>query len=169
MLLVTGTTIANAQKYYSKTASISFLNKTNVENIEATNKAVTAVIDANSGTLAFSATIKSFTFSKALMQKHFNENYMDSDKFPKAEFKGTIDKSKIKFAVDGTYTGKVTGKLTMHGVTKDITTTGTITVKGGVVSATSSFSITLDDYKIKSDKISKTTTISINTGSLNKI
>jgi polyisoprenoid-binding protein YceI len=160
---------SQAQSYFTKNATISFVNKSTVETIEATNKAVTTVIDAKTGALAFSVQIKSFTFSKALMQQHFNDNYMESGKFPKAEFKGTItNNADVKYTVDGTYTAKVTGKLTMHGVTKDVSTTGKIVVKGGKVSATASFTVTLSDYKIKDDKIGKTTTINIATNDLTK-
>jgi polyisoprenoid-binding protein YceI len=159
---------ATAQStYYSKTAKISFINKASVENIEAANNAATVVIDSKAGTIASSILIKSFTFSKALMQQHFNDNYMESTKFPKSDFKGTIsNNSDVKYTTDGTYTAKVKGKLTMHGETKEVSTNATITVKGGKVSASCSFSITLADYKIKSDQIAKTATISINTGNL---
>jgi flagellar basal body P-ring protein FlgI len=167
--LITLTLIqVNAQKqYYTKTGKISFVNKTDVQTIEANNNAVTAIIDSKAGTVAFSLLIKSFTFSKALMQQHFNDNYMESTKLPKSDFKGTItNNTDIKYTTDGTYTAKVKGKLTLHGVTKDVTTNATITVKAGKISAASSFTITLADYSIKTDQIGKTATISINTGNL---
>ncbi len=161
-------TQAQAQKqYYTKTAKISFNNKTNVQTIDAVNNAVTAVIDSKTGTVAFSLLIKSFTFSKALMQQHFNDNYMESGKYPKADFKGTItNNADIKYTTNGTYTAKVKGKLTMHNITKDVTTNATITVKDGKVSAATNFAVALADYNIKSDQIAKTATISINTGNL---
>ncbi len=161
-------TQAQAQKqYYTKTAKVSLNNKTAVQTIDAVNNAATAVIDSKNGTVAFSLLIKSFTFSKALMQQHFNDNYMESGKFPKSDFKGTItNNADIKYTTNGTYTAKVKGKLTMHNVAKDVITNATITIKDGKVSAVSSFSINLADYSIKSDQIAKTATISINTGSL---
>ncbi len=167
LLLTTITLQVTAQKLYTKNASISFINKTNVQNINALNKAGTIVIDGASGAIAMSLLIKSFTFSKALMQQHFNDNYMESNTYPKSEFKGTItNNAAINYKKDGTYPANIKGQLTMHGITKEVTTTGTITVKGGATSATSTFTITLDDYKIKTDQIGKTATITINTGTL---
>ncbi len=166
-LVTIGIAVQAQKKYYSKTASISFKNKHAVENISATNNASTVVIDSKSGAVGYSVLIKSFTFAKALMQTHFNDNYMESNTYPKSEFKGKIsNNADIKYTTDGTYSAKVAGKLTIHGVTKDVSTTATITVKSGKVSANGSFSITLKDYGIKDDKISSTATISFDTGSL---
>ena len=90
------------------------------------------------------------------MEEHFNENYMESSKYPKATFKGKInDLSKVNFTTDGTYTVEVTGDLTMHGITNKTTTTGTITVSSGVITATSMFKVKLSDYKISIPKIVK--------------
>jgi polyisoprenoid-binding protein YceI len=163
-------TVAVAQKkYYSKTATLSFVNKTNIETISANNKSAAVVIDSKTGAVSFSALIKSFTFEKALMQQHFNDNYMESGKFPKSEFKGKIsNNADVKYTTDGTYSAKVAGKLTMHGVTKDVSTTATIVVKSGKVTSSGSFTVTLKDYGIKDDKIAKTATISFNTGTLSE-
>ncbi len=158
----------NAQaKYFTQTAKVDFLNKGAVEKISATNNAGTLVIDSKAGSVAFSVLIKSFTFSNATMQQHFNDNYMESNKYDKAIFKGTIsNNADVKYTTTGTYTAKVTGKLTMHGQTKDVYTDATITVKSGKVTATTSLVVTLSDYKIKSDGVAKTVTISLNTGNL---
>ncbi len=84
------------------------------------------------------------------MQEHFNENYMESDKFPKSNFKGKIDNlSKIDFKKDGTYPAEVSGDLTIHGVTKHITTKGTIVVKGSTITANSKFMVVPTDYGIR--------------------
>ena len=102
------------------------------------------------------------------MEEHFNENYLESEKFPKATFKGAItDMSRVFFATDGVYTVPVTGDMTLHGVTKKITTTGAITVKGGKVSATSKFLIKIADYNISipsvvKDNIAESVEVSIN-------
>lgn len=162
------TTNSQAQKkYFSKNAKIYFSSKNTIEAIEATNKAGTIVIDSKNGATAFSILIKGFTFAKALMQQHFNENYMESDKFPKAEYKGTIsNNADVNYTKDGTYNANLTGKLTIHGVTKDVTNVAKITVKGGKVSATCDFIINLPDYSIKTDRISKTATINVSTGDL---
>jgi polyisoprenoid-binding protein YceI len=103
------------------------------------------------------------------MQEHFNENYVESDKFPKSEFKGTItNNSEINYTKEGSYPAKVKGKLTIHGVTKDIETTGTIKVDGENLKAESSFDILLSDYNVKipavvKEKISNSIKITIDT------
>ncbi len=141
---------ASAQKLMTRTGKVTFFSSTPVENIEAFNNDVSSVIDTKSGDMAFIVPIKSFKFEKALMQEHFNENYMESDKFPKADFKGKITNlSDVNFTKDGTYDVKSAGKLTIHGVTKDVLIPGTVTVKNGAATATSKFKIKLADYGIK--------------------
>jgi polyisoprenoid-binding protein YceI len=174
-LVLLTTFTASAQKYFTKNATVTFLSKAPTETIEGTNKTTTTVIDAKTGAIAFSVVVKGFVFEKQLMQQHFNDNYMESNKYPKSEFKGTIsNNATVKYTTDGTYNVTVTGKLTMHGVTKSINTTGKITVAGGKVSATSEFNVTLSDYKISipsvvKDKIGKTVKISVNTGNMEKL
>jgi hypothetical protein len=165
-LLVSG--IVNAQdKFYTKNGKISLFSATNMENIDATNKNAVAVLDTKTGDLKFAVLLKGFEFKKALMQEHFNTDYVESDKFPKSEFKGQItNNSEINYTKDGTYTAKVKGQLTIHGETKDVETTGTITVKGGNLQANSVFNILLDDYRITvprivRDNISKTIKITV--------
>ena len=139
-----------------------------MEKIEAKNNKVSSVIDTKSGKVEFAVLIKSFHFEKALMQEHFNENYMESDKFPKSTFAGNITNLKdINFTKDGTYKANVSGKLTIHGVTKDVATAGMIKVKGGVVNVTNTFRVKLADYGIEipsvvKDKIAKDVEIIIN-------
>jgi polyisoprenoid-binding protein YceI len=160
---------AFAQKYMTRTGRITFFSSTPMENIEAFNNEVAAIADAGSGELVFQAPIKSFKFEKALMQEHFNENYMESDKYPKAEFKGRIaDISKVNFSKDGTYNVTAAGKLTMHGVTHDISVPGTITVKGGDATINSKFKVRTADYGIKipalvEGKIAKEIAVTVNT------
>lgn len=147
-------TSALAQKYMTRTGKVSFFSGTPLENIEAFNNETAAVMDAKSGDLVFQVPIKSFKFEKALMQEHFNENYMESDKYPKAEFKGKIaDVSKVNFSKDGTYNVTTAGKLTIHGVTKDVSLPGTITVKGKEVTTTSKFKVKTSDYNISIPKL----------------
>jgi hypothetical protein len=158
----------HAQKLFTKNGNISFFSKTAVENIDATSNQVTSVFVATTGDIQFSVLIKSFHFPKALMEEHFNENYMESEKFPKATFKGKIaDISKVNFTKDGAYPVSVSGDMNMHGVTKKVTTTGTITVKGGVPSATASFDVKLADYGINiptvvKSNIAETVNIKVN-------
>jgi YceI-like domain len=160
---------ASAQtKLFTKTGSISFFSKTNVENISARNNKVLAVWELASGKIEFSVLMKGFEFEKALMQEHFNEDYVESDKYPKATLKAVVENSSnILLTIDKTYSVKVNGTLTMHGVTKPISTTATIKVKDAVVSATAVLSVLLSDYNIKipavvADNINKKIDISIN-------
>ena len=167
-LLIAGITHAQG-RYFTKTGRIEFSSKAPLEDIDAVNKSVTAVLDAKSGALQFSVLMKGFEFDKALMQEHFNENYIESDKYPKADFKGTIsNNSDIDYSKPGTYTANVNGKLTIRGVTKDVQTTGTIKVDGENLATTSAFNILLSDYNIKipavvKDKINNNVRISVNT------
>ena len=155
--LLMGTLAGNAQdKFYTKTGKIIFSSKAPLENIEAHNKSVTCVLDTKSGNLQFAVLMKGFEFEKALMQEHFNENYVESHKFPKAEFKGQISNNgDINYTKDGTYNAKVKGKLTIHGETKDVETDGVIVVKSGKVEADAAFPIELSDYKIEIPKVVK--------------
>lgn len=154
-------------KYFTKSGKIIFSSKASLENIEAHNKSVTCVLDTKTGNLQFAVLMKGFEFEKALMQEHFNENYVESHKFPKAEFKGQVtNNSEINYSKDGTYPAKVKGKLTIHGETRDVETVGTVTVKSGKVEADADFIIALDDYKVEipnmvKDNISKTVKITV--------
>ena len=118
---------------------------------KAENKTVVAALDTKAGTIQFEAAIKSFAFSNPRIQEHFNNSsWMDSDKFPKSTFTGTITNlAKINFGKTGTYTADVDGALTIHGIEQKITTTATIIVKdGGAINTTSEFSVKLADYKV---------------------
>jgi polyisoprenoid-binding protein YceI len=137
-------------KFFTKSGKASFYSSTSIEDIEATNKSVTSVLDASTGKIEFSMLIKSFEFEKALMEEHFNENYMESEKYPKATFKGDISNMKdIDLKKDGTYDAKVKGKLTIHNVTKEVEETAKFTVKDGKISAKCDFKIKLKDYGIE--------------------
>jgi polyisoprenoid-binding protein YceI len=167
MVCVFVTSVSFAQKFYTKTGKISFHSKAPLEEIEGKNKTVTAVLDSKSGAMQFAVQMKGFEFEKQLMQQHFNENYVESDKYPKAEFKGTIaNNSDINYSKDGTYTAKVKGKLTIHGVTKDVESTGTIKINGGKIDANSTFNVLISDYNIKipsvvKDKVSNTIKVTV--------
>jgi hypothetical protein len=145
---------ADAQNFITKNGKISFFSKTDVEDISAVNNQVVSVLTPKTASIAFSVLINGFLFKKALMQEHFNENYMESAKYPKASFKGTItDITKVDFTKDGSYNVTVTGDLTMHNVTNKITVPAVILVKGKTISANTSFKVKLDDYKIAVPKL----------------
>jgi len=120
-----------------------------MEDIKADNNQVLCVLNTQTGDLQFSLLNKGFHFPKALMEEHFNENYIESNKYPKSTFKGTVaDITKVDFTKDGTYPVSVKGDLMMHGITKNITAAGNITVKGGKVTAAAKFMVKLADYNI---------------------
>ncbi len=144
------TITASAQTYITRNGRVTFFSKAPVENIEANNNEVISFLDIKKGEVAFVALIKSFKFKKALMEEHFNENYMESNTFPKANFKGVItDLSKVNFSADGTYPVTVKGSLTIHGVTKNIEAPATVSVSQQKISAVSKFNIKVKDYNIK--------------------
>lgn len=154
-------------KYFTKTGKIEFSSKASMEDIDAKNKTVAAILDTKTGALQFSALMKGFEFPKALMQEHFNENYVESDKYPKAEFKGSVtNNANINYTKDGTYTAQVSGQLTIHGVTKNIKTTGSFKVDSGKIDANAVFNVLASDYKIKipsivKDKVSNTIKVTV--------
>jgi polyisoprenoid-binding protein YceI len=158
---------ATAQVLFTKNGSISFnaTSKNSPEKIEATNKAVACKVNTTAGDVEFVVLIKSFVFKNQLMQQHFNENYVESDKYPKCNFKGKITNlSSVNFTKDGSYAVTVDGTLSLHGVDKKVSTKGTITVKGGKVSMSSTFNIKLPEYKINipnevKDKVAQDATI----------
>lgn len=148
--LIVFCTGVQAQKYFTRVGEISFFSSTSIENIEAHNKTVTAVFDVSSGAIQFSVTMKSFHFEKALMEEHFNENYVESDEFPKSTFKGHIvEVSKIDLKKEGNYLSEIKGKLTIHGVTKEINTQAQFTVKGEQVIGEAKINVNPEDYGIE--------------------
>jgi YceI-like domain len=160
--------VSAQDKYFTKNGKILFkCTKSPLEKIEAANKGTTCVLDSKTGNMQFAVLMKGFEFERALMQEHFNENYVESHKFPKAEFKGQVaNNNEINYTKDGTYPAKVKGQLTLHGVTKQVETTGNVTVKNGKIVAVADFIIQLSDYNISipslvSDKVSNTVNINV--------
>jgi hypothetical protein len=137
----------NSQNYMTKTGFIGFYSKTPLENIQGENNQVYAVLDPASHHMAFAVLLKGFIFPKELMQVHFNENYVESDKFPKATFSGTCT-GDMDLSKDGIYQVVVKGDLTLHGVTKPVETTGQIVVKNGKVTGSSAFKLKPEDFQI---------------------
>jgi hypothetical protein len=164
------TNAAMAQdKQFTKTGKINFdaTAPKSPENIDAVNKAVICVVDTKSGAIQFAVMMKGFEFDRALMQEHFNENYVESSRFPKSEFKGAItNNAAVVYTKDGIYPVKVKGKLTMHGETKDAEADGKVTVKAGKINVAADFNVALEDFKIAipglvADKVSKTAKIKV--------
>jgi len=139
-----------SQKYLTKNGKISFFSDAPMEKIEALNSQVNAALNISNGELVFKVLMKSFIFEKALMQEHFNENYVESDKYPNSTFKGKIQNiNNIDFSKNGKHNVIVEGDLTIHGVTQKVKHPGTIEIKEGKIIAISKFMIALKDYNIK--------------------
>ncbi len=140
---------SQAQKLISKDGHIWFYSHTPMEDIEAHNHQVVAVLDPTNGGLIFTLLVKSFDFKREMMQEHFNENYMESDTYPKAGFKASIlSFDQIDLEKDGKHEVTVSGELTIHGITKPVSENGMIEIVGNVISVKSDFTIKPSDYDI---------------------
>jgi len=141
------------QRYYmTNDGEISFFSKTPLEDISAVSKKGSVAINTATNEILVKIKMTTFKFQNGLMQEHFNENYMESEKFPDGVFTGKIQET-IDFKKDGVTNVTAKGVLTMHGVAKERTLTGTIEIKRGVVVLKSEFSIPLDDHKIERPSI----------------
>ena len=157
---------AYSQLYSTRSGFIGFYSKTSLEDIQGENNQVYAIIDAGKKNLAFAALLKGFIFPKELMQEHFNENYVESDKYPKASFSGayTGDVAPDK---DGVYQVIVKGNLTLHNVTRPVETPATLEVKSGHLVGHAEFKVKPEDFNISipsvvRDKIDKEMTVKVN-------
>jgi polyisoprenoid-binding protein YceI len=138
---------AFAQKYVAEKTSISFFSHATIEDITADNKKTSSIFNASTGDIVFSIPISEFQFAKSLMQEHFNEKYMESDKYPKATFQGKIEGYDPASTIPQEL--KAIGKLTIHGVTRDVEIPGTLEKKNDRVAMKSKFIVKLADYKIE--------------------
>jgi polyisoprenoid-binding protein YceI len=144
--------ISKAQIYMGKESLITFFSHTAVEDIDAKNTTGKPVLDAGKGDIQVKVTMKGFKFKSGMMEQHFNDNFMESEKYPHAIFKGKINE-KVDYSKDGETKVTVTGNMEIHGVTQPVTMEGTITVKGKQVIIDSKFKIKLADYKIEDPSI----------------
>lgn len=142
---------ANAQKYKSTEGSISFFSEASIEDISASNVSCTGLLDLTSRQIAFRVTITEFEFAKSLMQQHFNDKYMESDKFPIATFAGTISGFDASSLLEQKVTAR--GILTIHGQANEIEVKGSIKNESGALKVKSNFIVALTDYKIKIPKL----------------
>lgn len=148
LVLVSGLWLkTNAQIYMADSSSISFFSATKAENIDAVTKTAKPVMSTD-GEFDVVVLNTSFEFKKELMKEHFNEDYMESAKFPKTVFTGKITGT-VDYFSDGTYNVTVNGTMDMHGVKKQVSIPGTITVKGGTLFVYAKFNVKLADYQIK--------------------
>ncbi len=168
-ILLFVTAIKAQDKYFTKAGKIVFdaTVPKSPEQITGVNKSITCVMDTKTGNLQFAVLMKGFEFERALMQEHFNENYAESNKFPKTDFKGTVqDNPSVNYSKDGVYNVHVKGTLTMHGQSKEVSAEGKITVKSGHVQLSSVFEVVLKDFGIEvpqlvADKVAKNAKITV--------
>lgn len=137
-----------SQVYIGEKTKITFFSETKLENIDATNTVTKPVFSTSNGAFVVQVQQTAFVFKSAFMQEHYNENYMESEKYPYATFKGKV-KETVDYTKDGTYNVTMEGTLDMHGVVLPRTITGTITIKGGTITMDSSFDVKVADHKIK--------------------
>jgi YceI-like domain len=141
-------------KFLTRNGEISFYSKAPVEDIESHSNKVLSIIDIKKSEVAVNLLMKSFEFEKKLMQEHFNENYIESDKFPKATFKGSYGTDEnISAMVDGEYNVVAKGELSIHGVKKEISIPVKILIQNKKLSATLEFKVLVKDYDIKIPKV----------------
>lgn len=140
----------SAQKFISRDATITFFSEAPLENIEAVNTKANSIFDLSTGEIVFSVPIREFQFEKSLMQKHFNENYMDSEIYPNSTFKGTVTGYRQD---DGLYQAQATGDLFIHGITRQVQIDGRVEIRGDVLTLTTKFIVSLEDYDIDIPRI----------------
>lgn len=151
LALLLPTIVAAQKKYTSEKSYLSFFSDAVVEDIKAENSRVTSIIDVAKGELAFLLKIKDFEFEKKLMQVHFNEKYLESEKYPKATFLGRV--KGFDPAKTGSQTVTATGRLFIHGIYRDVTVPGTMEQKGNNITIKAAFKVRLEDYNIEVPQI----------------
>lgn len=139
---------AYSQIFMGKQTTLHFLSKSELEDIEARNTLGKAAMNTATGKVQVKAQIKAFKFKSAFMEEHFNENYMESEKYPFASFDGKFTE-KPDFSKDGEYKVTCSGKMEIHGVSNDVILPCTVKVKGNELTITSEFKVKLVDYRIK--------------------
>jgi hypothetical protein len=140
-------TQSTAQLFITRTGFVSFYSKTPLEDILAKNQQLFAVINTEKKELAFMVLMKGFEFKKELMQTHFNDNYVESDKYPKATFNGSYT-GEVDMKNGAASPVKVKGGLTLHGVTKQVELPATLQFTKGVLTGTAVFNVSPEDYNI---------------------
>ncbi|GAA4302128.1 YceI family protein [Compostibacter hankyongensis] len=136
------------QRFTCDNAVVSFFSSAPLEDIDARTDKGISTLDIQTRELYFKIPVNTFQFKRSLMQEHFNSDYLETEKYPFAEFKGQLQGSD-SLTRAGTYTVSVKGQLTIHGVTRDCTADGTLTVMSDRIRAVSAFQVRLADYNIK--------------------
>ena len=136
------------QLYMTKTGQTSFFSETPLENISAVNNNVLVLLNTTNGEVAVKMQQRGFHFTNKLMEEHYNENYMETEKYPSALFTGKV-KEAIDYTKNGLYNVTVDGVLDVHGVKQSRTIKGQISVADGYITLTSTFDVKLADHKIE--------------------
>jgi len=152
LVILATASISEAQVYMTTTGKVQFFSETPLENISAVNSTVASVINTSTDSIMVRMKNTGFVFKNSLMQEHFNENYMESSKYPIDSFRGKID-PKVDYSKDGTYTVAATGRLSIHGVEKVETIKGTLTIKKGVIHLDAETMVHTADFKIEIPKL----------------
>jgi hypothetical protein len=157
---------AKSQTFVTRTGFIGFYSKTPLEDIKAENNQVYAAVDPVKENLAFMLLLKGFIFTKELMQEHFNENYVESDKYPKASFTGSFT-GNFNPDKDGVYNVFIKGNLILHNVTKEIEVPATLELRSGKLLGKSEFKLMPEDFNISvpsivREKVTKEITVRVN-------
>lgn len=161
------------QKYITKTGNLKFeASVPSFEEVSGENKSVSAALESSTGEIAVLALVKAFRFKIALMEEHFNENYIESDKYPKATFKGMIEDFDIQ-KLGNAKSYKISGELTLHGKTKKVNTNGKVSKSGNTISIIGDFTVKPEDFaieipKIVSKKVSDVINVTFNLSLINK-
>lgn len=152
-LLILGSTMAQ-NRLMDRKGTASFFSEAPLENIEATNTEVVGAMDLDKGTLAVSMLMKGFHFDNSLMEEHFNENYVESDQFPKANFQGKINNfSNLDFSKNGTFEAEVEGTIEIHGVKQPLKTTVKFDNSAKGLVANTIFELKVADFDIEVPKL----------------
>lgn len=148
--LLCATGLFAQEKMVTKTGKVTFeASVPSFEEVKAKNDGVTFILNSKTGEVASLALMKGFRFKIALMEEHFNENYMESDKFPKATFKGKIENFDAKMLTTTAKEYTIKGKLELHGKSKDITSIAKIRKTDAGIEIISNFSVNASDFGIK--------------------
>lgn len=148
VLLVASIGALGQGKFIAKNAYISFYGSTPLEDILGESNEAVSILNAETGDIGFQALMTTFHFKRALMEEHFNENYIESVKYPKSKFNGKIENFNKEMLTGPVNNITITGQLNLHGVEKTITVPGTIGLEGGKLVGTSKFKAIPEDYGI---------------------
>jgi len=150
LLIALFSAVKGQTKYIDRSGKASFFSSAPMEDIEAHSQQAISILDLQTGDIAASMLMRSFNFRKALMEEHFNENYVESHKYPKAAFKGKVTNiDQLDISKDGQYSLDITGEITLHGVTKPIQVKAEVVVANKNIQAKAVFPLTVKDFKIK--------------------